>query len=354
MGLTMWVSRSSFRARLFLPVLLWPGLARGIGAVLLSVPLSVPAYAQTDPRNAPSPVAPGDLSKPVFDTMTPSYDSVPSPDKAASTVVAEVEGRPITMGDVGDAIRALPPSLSQLPLDSLYPGILDQLIKTQALVVRAQQQGVDEEPAVRRKVKEAADLRLAEEYVQREVSQTITEQALLERYNRDIAGHPGPDEVRARVILTDTEKAAADAIAEIRGGADFATVARRVSRDTTAPAGGDLGFHDRAGMNPEVGAVAFMLPVGQMTPNPVRAAAGWFVIKVEERRQQPTPGFAEVREQLRQTLMREAAVPFAEAAMKDLKIRKYSIAGGETDGGKSPDDPSGRPSGKPSGKPDSP
>jgi peptidyl-prolyl cis-trans isomerase C len=331
MGLVMGFSRPRSSFRILVPGVVLLGLAAG------------QAWGQTDPKNGPSPVAPGDLSKPVFDTTTPSYDSVPSLAKAASTVVAEVEGRPITMGDVGDAIRALPPSMSQLPFESLYPGILDQLIKTQALVVRAQQQGVDEEPAVRRKVKEAADLRLAEEYVEREVSGTITEQALLDRYNRDIAGHPGPDEVRVRVILTDTEKAAVDAIAELKGGADFATVARRISRDTTAPAGGDLGFHALDGMNPEVGAVAFMLPVGQMTPNPVRAAAGWFVIRVEERRQQPTPAFASVREQLRQILMREAAVPLAEAAMKDLKIRRYSIAGGESEADKSPDKSPARP-----------
>jgi peptidyl-prolyl cis-trans isomerase C len=244
-------------------------------------------------------------------------------------MVAEVEGRPITLGDIGDAIRALPPSMAQMPFDALYDSVLDQLIKQTAVVVRAQQRGIDEDPVVRRRMKAATDRVLSEEYLQREVSKNVTETALLERYNRDIAGRPGPEEARIQVILTGSEKEAADLIAAIQGGADFATVARRASKDTTASAGGELGFHTRDGMAPEIGAVAFTLPVGQVTPNPVRGAAGWFVVKVEERRRQPTPAFAVVREKLHDQLMVEGVEPVALQAVKDLKIRRYNFNGTE-------------------------
>jgi peptidyl-prolyl cis-trans isomerase C len=291
-------------------------------------PTSTPVTAAPDTSN-PSPVAPGDLSKPVFDTRTPVFDSVPGLDKAATQVVAEVEGRPITMGDVGDVIRSLPPAMAKLSLDTLYPGILDQLVKQQALVVRAQQQGMDEEPPIRREVRAAADRALAEAYIDRFAGREITEQALLARYQRDIAGRPGPEEVHASVILVDSQKAALDAIAEIRGGADFAAVARRVSKDSTASIGGDLGFQTRGGMGPEIGAVAFALAPGQLAPNPVRTGVGWFVIKTEERRQQPAPPYAAMREQLRQEIMREAAPGILDTALQGLKVRRYSIGGKE-------------------------
>jgi peptidyl-prolyl cis-trans isomerase C len=313
------VSRSPFRGGRVLAVFLCLGLV-ALG----------PAVGQmTTPKSTPSPVEPGNLSKPVFDTTTPVYGSVASLNKAASTVVAEVEGRPITLGDVADAIKTLPSTVSQLPFDALYPGVLDGLIRQAALVVRAQQQGVDEEPAVHRRVKAAADRQLADEYLTREVSKGITEAALLDRYNRDIAGRPGEEEVRARIILVGTEKEAMDLIAEIKGGVDFATVARRASKDTTAPAGGDLDFHARGGMNQEVGAVAFSLAVGQVAAYPVRSAAGWFVVKTEERRQRPTPSFASVREQLRQSLLRDGVGAVTDAALKDMKIRRYSFTGAE-------------------------
>ena len=315
----MIVSRSPFDPGLLLTAVLFLGLAAS------------PALGQADPKVTPSPVVPGDLSKPVFDTRTAVYDSVTSLDKAASTVVAEVEGRPITMGDVGDAIRALPAGMAQLPFDQLYPTILDQLIRQQALVVRAQQKGADEDPAIRRRVKSAADRQLADEYVQWALSKGIAEAELLARYDRDIAGKPGPDEVRLRVILTVSEKTAADLIAELRGGADFATVARRSSKDSTASSGGDLGFKTLDQLNTQVGAAAFTLPVGQITPYPVLGIAGWFVVKVEERRTQPTPGYAAVREQLRIGLMQERMVEFTLAALKDLKIRRYTFTGVEID-----------------------
>ena len=92
-------------------------LAGGIGGGV--------AWAQAPIRPVPSPAAPGDLSAPAFDTKAAVYDNKSPLTKSASTVVAEVEGRAITLGDVGDAIRALPPSLAQLPFETLFPHVVD-------------------------------------------------------------------------------------------------------------------------------------------------------------------------------------------------------------------------------------
>ena len=306
------------------------------GLLLLTSPHGI--QAQTAPKSAPSPVAPGDLSKPVFDTKTAVYDPTRDSGKSASTMIAEVEGRAITLGDVGDAIHALPPALAQLPFETLYPGVAEQLIKQQALVVRAQHDGADEDPAIRRRVRAAADRALANEYLQREISRGITEAALLNRYNNDIAGKPGTEEVRARIILTMTEKEGRDAIAELRGGADFAAVAKRLSKDPTYQTGGDLGFNTREGLTAEVGAVAFALPAGQMAPFPVRSAGAWFVVRVEERRRQAAPSFASMREVLTQTLLREGVAPLTTAALNAVRVREFDLMGKEA----GPDRPSGR------------
>jgi peptidyl-prolyl cis-trans isomerase C len=290
-----------------------------------------PAFGQTESKRTPSPVAPGELSRPTFNTTTSVYDQVTSPDTAARTVVAEVEGRPITLGEVGDAIRALPPATARLPFETLYPIVLEQLIGQAALVVRAQQDGADEDPAIHRRVAAAADRQLAEEYLRRELSKGISEDALLDRYKKDIAGRPGTEEAHVRVILAGTEQAAAALIAEIQGGADFAAVARRASKDATASDGGDLGFRTREQLTPQVGAVAFELTAGQVAAYPVQAAAGWFVVKVEERRSQPAPPFASVREQLRQSLLQEGVAPFTTATLTKLKVRRYNLLGQEID-----------------------
>jgi peptidyl-prolyl cis-trans isomerase C len=305
------------------------------GALLLAG--TATALAQATIRPEASPAAPGDLSRPAFDTTTPLYNMADKLEQSANTVVAEVDGRAITLGDVGDLIRNLPPSLGTMPFESLYPGVVDQLVKQQALVIRAQHQALDEDPMVRRRVKEAADHALANELLHHEIMKSITEEALLARYKKEIAGKPGPTQVHLRVIMIPSESQAQDLIKELQGGADFATVAKRSSQDATAPVGGDLGFMRLDALNPEVGAVAFALPPGQISAYPIRSAGAWFIVKVEERRQQPTPSFAEVRDQLTQAMLREGVAGVVKQALAGVVVREYNFTGKGVDNEKASD-----------------
>jgi peptidyl-prolyl cis-trans isomerase C len=286
--------------------------------------------AQLAPKPDPSPLAPGDLKRPIFDTRTPVYGATKQQEKSASTVVAEVDGRAVTLGDVQDAIAELPPSVKNLAFADLFPGVLGKLIRQQALVIRAQRQALDEDPVVRRLAKAASDRVMANALLEQEISRSITEAALLDRYNKDVAGKPGPEEVHVRVIMVPAEQAATGIIGELRGGADFATLAKRSSVDATAPAGGDVGFVVRDGLTPEVGAVVFSMQSGQFTPFPVRSAGSWFVLKVEERRRQATLAFSVEREGLRQAMLREGVADVVKQALADVTVREYDFAGKET------------------------
>jgi peptidyl-prolyl cis-trans isomerase C len=308
-------------------------------ALILSVCLiaeGASVRAQPAPAPAPSPLAPGDLKRPIFDTQTPVYDTAGAAAKSAGTVVAEVDGRAVTLGDVGDAIKELPASVAAMPFSDLYPGIVAKLVRQQALVIRAQQQALDEDPAVRRRVKAAGDQVMANALLHEEISRTITEQALLDRYNKEVAGKPGPEEVHVRVIMTPTEKAATALIAELKAGADFATIAKRSSQDSTAAVGGDLGYARLDGLNTEVGAVAFSLQPGQFTPFPVHSAGGWFIVKVEDRKRAGTPTFAEAREWLVQQMLREGVADVVTKALAGTTVREYNINGKEVQTGPSP------------------
>ncbi|HVZ06981.1 peptidylprolyl isomerase [Rhodopila sp.] len=285
--------------------------------------------AQPAPRTTISPVAPPTLSAPVFDTTKGVYQA-PSPDKAAATVVAEVDGHAITLGQVADAINALPAGMQEnLPYDQLFEIARSRLITRQAMVLRAQQAGLDNDSVVRRRMRDAADTVLADSYVRGEAEKSITEEQLLQRYAQDIAGKPGPEEVRLRVIAVPTEAAARDVIKQLQGGADFPTLAEKVSKDATAPKGGDLGYVMRSALNPELSGAAFATPVGQIVPAPIRSGGNWFVLKVEDRRRQPTPPFSVVRQALRDTMIREQAPGIMEAAVKGSKIRLFTIGGQE-------------------------
>lgn len=279
----------------------------------------------------PSPAAPIDTTKPQYDTETPQYDVERLKSQARDTVVAEVDGKPITLGQVGDSIRGLPLAISQRPFETLFLQARQELIQRQALVIRAHQTGVDEDPAVQRQVQEAVNRILSDAYLVRTVNVQITEAKLLAKYKEIVAGKPGPEEVRIRLILVGTEKEATDAIGEIKGGADFADVARRISRDPTAARGGELAFASRENLLPEIGSVAFSLPAGQVAAYPVRAAGAWYIVKTEERRRGETPPFLVVRTILVHAMQREGVAAVVDEAIKSVTVHEFAISGKETE-----------------------
>ncbi|WP_294485925.1 SurA N-terminal domain-containing protein [uncultured Mailhella sp.] len=93
--------------------------------------------------------------------------------------------------------------------------------------------------------------------------------------------------------------------ARIRGGEDFAEVARS-GQDGTAEQGGDLGWFTAGQMVPEFSKAAFALKDGEVSA-PVRTQFGFHLIKKEEHKPAVTHSFDEVKDSLRTQLATEAA-----------------------------------------------
>lgn len=111
-------------------------------------------------------------------------------------------------------------------------------------------------------------------------------------------------------------------IAELRAGADFATLAEAHSADPgSAQNGGDLGWFRRGNMVREFEDVAFRLPDNQVSP-PVRTDYGWHVIRVDRSR----PGEVKARHILIRpesgTDDRERAMTLGEALADSLRAGK--------------------------------
>jgi len=285
------------------------------------------AVGQVSP--GPSPVAPGDLSRPTFDTSRPVYTTEDAQTKAARTIVAEVEGATITLGDVSDMIATLPAPMQALPYDTLFPMVLGKLIGQIALTVRGQQAGVDEDSAVKRAIRRASNEIIADAYLARQLENAVTEKDLLARYDQQVAGKPGPEQIRLWLMMLPSETAAQAAIGELKAGGDFAAIARRLSQDSSAGAGGEIGFVTRDMVRPEVAAAGFELAPGQFTQYPLRMDNAWYVLKVEERRTGVVPTFAEVRERLRQAAMAEMVNDVARKAQAGALIHAYNMNGKE-------------------------
>ena len=281
--------------------------------LLASTAATAPALAQAPgaPTPAPAPAQP--------QAATPG---------AADPVVARVDGEALHLSDVQAAINQLPPNMRGAPLPMLFPLVLDQLIAQKALVTAARAQGIDKEATVQEAIRRAKDEQLQQALLRREIAPALTEEALRERYQKEIAGKPGEEEVHARHILTASEADARAALAEVRKpGADFAEVAKRRSTGPGAKEGGDLGFFKKSDMVPEFAEAAFALKAGEIGKEPVKSAFGWHVIQVVERRTAPVPSFEESEESLRQAAFEEAVNAAVEKYQSTAQVERFNMDG---------------------------
>ncbi|MGB7079298.1 MAG: peptidylprolyl isomerase, partial [Xanthobacteraceae bacterium] len=129
------------------------------------------------------------------------------------------------------------------------------------------------------------------------------------------------EEVHARHILVPTEDEAKEIEAELKNGADFATLAKEKSKDPGAADGGDLGYFTKDQMVPEFSAAAFKLDKGQIS-DPVHTQFGWHIIKVEDKRIKPTPTFDELKTQLENYVAHKAQAELVASLRKDATIER--------------------------------
>jgi peptidyl-prolyl cis-trans isomerase C len=248
-------------------------------------------------------------------------------DRAPNTIVAEVGKRTVSWGDVADVIRTWPQIVAGAQFQQLYQAAAMQVIQQRALAQGAEDAGINKDPAVQRRIKNAIDDTLAQEMLRRSLEQNISAKSLQAVYDGVVAGKPGPEQAHVHIIVTDTQAEAEDLIYRLQQGASFADTARQLSKDGSAPNGGDIGFATVDMLSPEIGAVAFSLGVGQMTAYPVKSANHWFIVKVDERRQGGTPSFSDAKVGLEKDVLHAGVSELRKQALKMVPVTYYGLTG---------------------------
>jgi peptidyl-prolyl cis-trans isomerase C len=244
-------------------------------------------------------------------------------------VVLRLEAMPITRHDLAGVIRAMPLGMASLSFDDVYNRALNVSVRQKAMVMHARLENLDKDPVVIHQSDIAVEHVLADAWLKRRADAAVTDKALHERYDRDIAGKPGPDQVRARVILVPTEAEAKTLIERLRLGVDFADLARQQSQDPTAASGGDLGYVTRDTISPDVAAAMFSLAPGQITPYPVASLLGYYIIRAEGRSNARTPTFDEARATLESDIRADAIRESIGSLLSNVQFASPSKPGEE-------------------------
>ena len=228
-------------------------------------------------------------------------------DTPANPVVATVNGKEITESDVAFAVSNLGAALQQIPEASRPQVVLDLMIDMEILAEAAEKSGLADDPIVAQRLDYYRTQTLRDLYMEKVISDQITDEAVKARYDKEVGDLEPAKEVSASHILVEDEETAKKLIAELNDGADFAKLAEENSKDPgSAARGGSLGFFGPGQMVAPFEEAAFALAVGEVTQEPVQSQFGWHVIKVDDTREQPVPSFEEVEDRVRQLMIREA------------------------------------------------
>jgi len=223
--------------------------------------------------------------------------------------VATADGEPVTLSEVESTLQRMPPQFQQQPIELVTPMVVQQIAISRRIHAKALSEGYADDPEVADRIAEAERGIIQDTWIERQLDELVTDDAVQAAYDNHLEQNPPKDEVSARHILVESEEDAVAVIAELDGGADFATLAQERSTGPSGPAGGQLGFFTADQMVPEFATAAFDLEPGSYTDSPVQTQFGWHVILVEDKRTTEPASFEELQPQLenqaRQDALRE-------------------------------------------------
>jgi len=292
-------------------------------------PAKPPAATTPAPAQAPAQTPTQQTQKPAQAPTAQAPAAAPAPAAPPKDpVVATVNGQPITLSELEIAQQTLPPQYRNVPLQTVFPALLERVISSKLVVVDAKKNKVETDPAFKKRMAYVEEQVIQDYWLTKEISKLITDAKMQERYKEKLKSMPAEEEVHARHILVATEQEAKDILAELKKGTAFDKLAKEKSTDKASGAeGGDLGWFKRTDMVKEFSDAAFNLKKGELSETPIKTQFGFHVIKVEDRRQAPPPTFEELSEQIREEMGREAVGHMLDQLRANAKIEKFNMDG---------------------------
>ena len=222
-------------------------------------------------------------------------------DKGADTVVATVDGTPITLGEmiVMKQAAAQDPQMAEMGDAALYEIMLDQLIQQTAVAASGQ-----ESAGVRAQLEIQRRNTLAAAAIAAVAKAQPTDPEVQAAYDGLFAQAEPMTEYSAAHILVDSEEKAREIKVELDGGADFGTLAEQNSTGPSGPNKGDLGWFAADQMVAPFADAVKAMEKGQIS-DPVQTEFGWHVIQLNDTRMRDVPPLEQVRDQIGQMVLRD-------------------------------------------------
>ena len=220
------------------------------------------------------------------------------PPQKDDLVVARVMDQSVWASDVKREAVAQGLVTEAEPLDvhsELFRRVLDEVIDQKLLAAEAQRRGLDKSEAAQRRLEAVRERILSDMLVEAVVEGAVSEQAIQRLYEEQQRRARTSEELRVRLILSQTRAQAEAVMAILAQGAAFEAVAAQRSTDpATRYSGGDLGYSTLDVLPDDYAAALRGQPNGKVI-GPVEAANGWAVLRIEDRRLETPPTLEQAR-----------------------------------------------------------
>ncbi|HEY1817622.1 MAG TPA: peptidylprolyl isomerase [Kofleriaceae bacterium] len=123
--------------------------------------------------------------------------------------------------------------------------------------------------------------------------------------------------------IADAKAKASTALDRVKGGEDFAAVAKDVSDDdSTKASGGELGWFERGSVNPDWEGIVFAMDKDEVR-GPINGPQGLYVLKVTDVKKSDLKPYAEMKEQLSRELRRREIDKQTQTWIEELRKKAY-------------------------------
>ncbi len=249
---------------------------------------------------------------------------------SSEIVLAEVNNTKITVADFNKEVANMPPNYQKY-VQANKEKFVDDLVMRELFYQQAKKDGIEKDPEYIKQLEEIKKKVLAQMLLLKtmEKAEVTTEEAK-KYYEENKKEYEVPEQIEAAHILIKIEdpgdeaadkaalQKAEEVLKKVNEGGDFAELAKENSSCPSSAKGGALGSFPRGAMVPEFEEAAFSLKEGEIS-GIVKTKFGYHIIKLIKKVPAQTQTFAEVEDQIKETLLQEKKKAAVETLNKELR-----------------------------------
>lgn len=246
-----------------------------------------------------------------------------------STVVASVDGKKITLGDL-EKQKQMIPQLAAADLPAIFKILREQAVMLEAVGAASAKSGIEKEDKVKEQIAETTKGLIRRAFLEAEAAKLLTDDVLKARFEEVMKEFKPQEEVEISLVNAQDEATIKSILEDLKKNPkDFDKVtAAAAEKGKGTVIARKLGYVTKEELPPALAGAAFALKKDQFTQKPVKAEGGFFILKVHgDKRMSTPPVFEEAKDQIKQMMIGEKVNEIIQKLRAAAKVEVFGMDG---------------------------